>query len=159
LIWAESVTSDGRFEFRAARRNHAPWLVVGPGDKWLTVRRACILLQRTTAKEQARRLIAAELPEAFLRQYGAVSVENHLNMVVPVVARPAVDVPTLAAFLNSTAADQAFRCISGSVAPSAYELEALPLPAPERLSALTHAVQEGRERAALDEICGDLFSP
>ena len=37
---------------------------------------------------------------------------------------------TIAALLVSAVLDEAFRCISGSVAVSAAELEALPLPAP-----------------------------
>jgi adenine-specific DNA-methyltransferase len=129
VVWAEAVTSDCRFLWRADKRNHAPWFVVRPGkDDWLIIDHTCILLQRTTAKEQDRRLIAAVMPESFVRQHRGVIVENHLNMircrsVVPVV-QPAV----IAAVLNSRAADSAFRCISGSVAVSAFELEALPLP-------------------------------
>ena len=45
--------------------------------------RALRLVQRTTAKEQNRRLIAAELPASFIKKHGAVVVENHVNMVRP----------------------------------------------------------------------------
>ena len=44
---------------------------------------ACILVQRTTAKEQARRLIAAELPSEFVHQHRGVVVENHLQHGLP----------------------------------------------------------------------------
>ena len=41
-----------------------PWFAARlPRDEWLLLDRSCVLLQRTTAKEQARRLIAAELPQ------------------------------------------------------------------------------------------------
>ena len=159
LIWAESVSPDGRFEFRAARRNHAPYFVPEKGDEWLLVRRACVLLQRTTATEQPRRLIAAELPSAFIEAHeGAVTVENHLNMLVPLTKSPAVAPATLAAFLNSTAADNAFRCINGSVAVSAFELEAMPLPGLERMRAVSDALARDAAAGELEALCQKLYT-
>lgn len=128
LIWAECVTHSGCFLFRSEKRNHKAFFRIDESDAWLLVRRPCVLLQRTTAKEQARRLIAAEMPAAFVTKHGAVTVENHLNMLVPITAKPLIPLNVLSKFLNSAAADRAFRCISGSVAVSAYELESLPLP-------------------------------
>jgi adenine-specific DNA-methyltransferase len=132
VVWAEAVTSDGRFICRAEKRSHAPWFAPNPSkDDWLIVRHACVLLQRTTAKEQDRRLIAAEMPESFVALHrGGVIVENHLNMIRSHAAVPAVPPAVIATVLNSRAADAAFRCISGSVAVSAFELEELPLPSP-----------------------------
>jgi adenine-specific DNA-methyltransferase len=157
LVWAESVTPDGRFVLRAIKQNHKPFFKPADRDNWLIVQRSCVLLQRTTAKEQARRLIAAVLPQQLLRSYGGVVVENHLNMVVPMQSPPAVKLRTLAAFLNSTVADQAFRCVSGSVAVSAYELEALPLPPPESLRHLDETVQRGASREEIDRACSQLY--
>lgn len=57
-------------------------------------------------------------------------IENHLNMIKPLHNRHKVTPATLAAVLNGEVVDQLFRCIHGSVAVSAYELEALPLPSP-----------------------------
>lgn len=128
VIWAEAVGTDGRFAFRAEKRSHLPHFRLESCDQWLKVTQSCVLLQRTTAKEQPRRLIAAELPADFIRQYGAVIVENHLNMIKPTVAKPRVSPAAVAAVMNSHIVDRAFRCISGSVAVSAFELEALPLP-------------------------------
>lgn len=128
LIWAEAVTADGKFIFRAERRNHAPFFEARAGDEWLQVDQPCVLLQRTTAKEQSRRLIAAELPASFIEKHGRVIVENHLNMVRSVDRRPKLPAAVVAAVLNSGVVDRAFRCISGSVAVSAFELEALPVP-------------------------------
>ena len=131
IVWAESVTADGRFIWRTERRNHAPWFSADlPRDTWLMVDQPCVLLQRTTAKEQARRLIAAEMPASFVRKHGAAIVENHLNMVRPIVPLPIIPSTAIAALLNSDAADAAFRCINGSVAVSAFELEAMPVPPP-----------------------------
>ena len=156
LIWAESVRSDSGFEFRADRRNHKPYFEIRNGQDWLTVKTACVLVQRTTAKEQQRRLIAAELPAAFIEQHGAVVVENHLNMIRPANGAATVRSKTIEAILNSDLIDQAYRCISGSVAVSAFELAALPLPAPDDMAALEQLVLDGAGRdrieAELDRI-------
>lgn len=144
VIWAESVTSDGRFVWRSEKRNHAPWFAARrPKDDWLIVTQPCVLLQRTTAKEQPRRLIAAELPASFIRKHGGVTVENHLNMVRPIVGEPRVPPVVIAALLNSAAVDAAFRCLNGSVAVSAFELEELPLPNPAFMTKIAHLVSAG----------------
>ena len=158
LIWAESVTANGRFEYRAEKRNHKPFFAPRPKrDDWLITRKPCVLLQRTTAKEQHRRLIAAALPKAFLRKHGAVVVENHLNMLRPIVDVPAVPPATLAAFLNSSAADTVFRCVSGSVAVSAYELESMPLPSAERMQPLAVLLSAGADAEQIEQFCCSLY--
>jgi adenine-specific DNA-methyltransferase len=150
LIWAEAIAGPGRFRFRAEKRNHEPYFELRPGDGWLTIDEPCVLLQRTTAKEQSRRLIAAELPEGFVRQHGQVVVENHLNMIRPLDGAPKVSAAAVAALLNTEIVDEAFRCISGSVAVSAFELEALPLPLPEQAGALEALLADGADQAAIE---------
>lgn len=158
VIWAEAVTFDGRFVFRAEKRNHEPHFRPSAGDEWLKVSEPCVLLQRTTAKEQARRLIAAELPAAFIKAHGSVIVENHLNMVKPCVKRPKVSPAVVAAVLNSEIVDRAFRCISGSVAVSAFELEALPLPSPDVLATLAKMIQRKADRREIDAHIQSLYT-
>ena len=157
LLWAEAVTPDGRFVWRAKKKNHALYFEARHGDDWLITNTLCVLVQRTTAKEQIRRLIAAALPASFVVRHGAVVIENHLNMIRPLATRPSIPAEVLAAFLNSVAADRAFRCVSGSVAVSAYELEALPLPAPENLELLARLVREGAPRDQLEASCTRLY--
>lgn len=157
LIWAEAVTSTGKFIWRAEKRNHLPWFEAEAGDDWLVTRRPCVLLQRTTAKEQHRRLIAAALPSDFIDRHGAVVIENHLNMLRPMRERPLIASDVLAAFLNSAAADRVFRCVSGSVAVSAYELESLPLPAPAELGGLARVVRRRAERDRIEAECARLY--
>lgn len=157
LIWAEAITADGRFVFRAEKRNHSPYFELKDGDGWMVTTKSCVLLQRTTAKEQSRRLIAAALPAEFLEQHGGVVIENHINMIRPITEAPQISAEVLAAFINSTAADRAFRCVSGSVAVSAYELESLPLPAPENLGELIRLVDNGADRDDVEAACSRLF--
>jgi adenine-specific DNA-methyltransferase len=123
LIWAESVLPDGYFQFRATQRDHKPYFQYRSNQEHLLVRRSVVLVQRTTAKEQQRRLVAALLPDSFLHEYGAVAIENHLNMIRPCSNGPLVSLAAIAALLNSDVVDSLFRCVSGSVAVSAYELE------------------------------------
>jgi adenine-specific DNA-methyltransferase len=157
LVWAEAVTSLGSFLWRAEKKNHTLYFETLPGDEWLTIDQPCILVQRTTAKEQNRRLIAAALPAAFIRRHRAVVVENHLNMLRPRVEHPRVPAAVLAALLNSAAVDRAFRCVSGSVAVSAYELEALPLPDPEDLAELTLLVKGNAARHQIETVCERIY--
>lgn len=156
LIWAEAVTADGQFKFRAEKRNHAPFFKPERGDAWLVVNRGCVLVQRTTAKEQQRRLIAAELPQAFVEIHGGVIVENHLNMV-RALAAPKVSPAAVAAILNSEIVDQIFRCISGSVAVSAFELEAIPLPSVASMRVIERLVAKGASRGTIESTLRGLY--
>ena len=157
LIWAESVRADGMFEFRAKRRNHKPYFEPQPSERWVVTDFPCVLLQRTTAKEQCRRLIAAELPAAFIEEHGSVVVENHLNMIRPLNGAPPVTPAALAVLLNSDVVDQVFRCINGSVAVSAYELEALPMPPPEDMKEIERLVRERANRETLEHAVEHLY--
>ena len=156
LIWAECILPSGEFEFRARKRHHTPYFRLEAGDDWLVVSQACVLVQRTTSKEQRRRLIAAELPAAFIEQNGGVVVENHLNMIRPSRAA-AVPTAVVAAFLNSEIADQLFRCMNGSVAVSAFEMESMPLPDSKSLARLTKLVFEQAPRRAVEAECKRLY--
>lgn len=157
VVWAEAVSSDGRFALRATKPKRQPFFKPRPSDAWLVTRHGCVLVQRTTAKEQSRRLIAAVLPGDLVEAHGGVVVENHVNMLRPKGAGSCIPLAALAAFLNSAVADQVFRCLSGTVAVSAYELEAMPLPPPEALSRLSEAVAAGAPRSDLDAIAASLY--
>ena len=150
LLWAESVRWDGVFEFRAQRRNHRPYFEPDVEEFWVVTDFPCVLLQRTTAKEQGRRLIAAVLPQSFLHEHRAVVVENHLNMIRPIDGTPCVTPGAVAALLNSAVVDQLFRCINGSVAVSAYELESLPLPSTESMQEIERLVRERAKRETVE---------
>jgi adenine-specific DNA-methyltransferase len=80
-----------------------------------------------------------------------VVIENHLNMVRPCNGKPRVSPAAVAAVLNSDVVDRAFRCISGSVAVSAFELEALPLPDLQDMKVIETLVARGRSREAVEQ--------
>lgn len=157
LIWAESVRSDGVFEFRARKRNHKPFFEPQQKEHWVVTDFPCVLLQRTTAKEQSRRLVAAELPASFIEEHRAVVIENHLNMVKSPNGVPKVSPAALAVLLNSHVADQVFRCINGSVAVSAYELEALPLPSVESMKDVERLISRRATHQTLERTVARLY--
>lgn len=147
IIWAESVTPAG-FNFSAERRNHAPYIQL-QAQPHLVTDKSCVLLQRTTAKEQNRRLLSAVIPQEFIDTSGGVVVENHLN-IIHAARRSEVSASALSAILNSEAADRAFRCISGSVAVSAYELKALPLPTVAQAKTIERLLLKGAAKAVIE---------
>ena len=157
LIWAEAIAGPGQFVFRAKKKNHEPYFKMRPGDDWLRIERPCVLLQRTTAKEQSRRLIAAALPQELIAESGGVVVENHLNMVRPLNGDPLVAPAALAAARNSEIVDRAFRCISGSVAVSAFELEALPLPSVSEMKSVENLLARNASTETIERRLRQLF--
>ena len=158
LVWAESVRKDGTFEFRARNKNHKPYFEPKATELWVVTKRPCVLLQRTTAKEQNRRLFAAELPSWFIEQHGGVIVENHLNMIRSNGKSPVVSPRILTVLLNSEVVDQVFRCISGSVSVSAYEINALPLPSPQSIVELEQQIKNGKKGRELEYLIQDLYT-
>ncbi|MDI3398508.1 Eco57I restriction-modification methylase domain-containing protein [Pseudomonas sp. V88_4] len=158
LIWAESVTSEN-FAFKAERRNHVPFFAPEESQPHLVTKASCVLVQRTTSKEQGRRLVAAVLPQDFLDQYGGAIVENHLNMVYPRTPSDAqISVAAISALLNTEVVDRVFRCISGSVAVSAYEMNALPLPSVEQLLSLEKLLTLGsNKKPAVERLVSSFY--
>jgi adenine-specific DNA-methyltransferase len=156
LVWAESVTARG-FAFSTERNNHVPYIQVASNQEHLVTRKECVLVQRTTAKEQERRLIAAVLPKSFLSKHGGAVIENHLNMIRPLQGQPQIPLKVLTAFLNSKTVDLIFRSISGSVAVSAYELNALPLPSPERFIELHDLIQQKASNVRIEAAIANFY--
>lgn len=90
---------------------------------------AAILMQRTTAPEQPRRLVVATLDAATVADWGgAVVVENHVNVLRCSSSDSPLSLGLLHRLLDTPTFDRLYRCLTGSVAVSAYELEALPMP-------------------------------
>lgn len=157
LVWAESVLPSGEFRFSAKKRNHKPYFTWEPGQDHLLTRQSVVLVQRTTAKEQHRRLIAALLPQEFIETNGAAVVENHLNMIYPTNGANLVNLQAVTVLLNSAVIDKIFRCINGSVAVSAFELESLPLPPPEIMDELETMLENGAEAGAIECFLSNVY--
>ena len=158
LLWAEAVgTGQAGFTWPGARRAGMAWFDA-TGYEAMLVREPALLVQRTTAPEQARRLITGHLTNEFLAAHGgAVAVENHLNLIEPANTTPAVPLNVVATFFASAAADAAFRCLSSSLAVSATELRALPLPHADRMVTLARLLQKGAGPHEIENECERLY--
>ncbi|ENM5727178.1 Eco57I restriction-modification methylase domain-containing protein [Vibrio mimicus] len=156
LIWAESVTANG-FKFSAVKRNHVPYIEVKSNQQHLITRESCVLVQRTTSKEQTRRVMGAVIPQDFIDRNSGVVVENHLNIVYSDSLVQEVSVETINALLNSEIFDRIYRCISGSVAVSAYELMSVPLPDVEGLTTLQEIIMDGSDRLSVEKCIARLY--
>lgn len=160
IVWAECLhpNQNGAFIYKCQGRNHYPFYRPTSDKDPNIVNKPCILVQRTTALEQKRRLVCAIMPEDFLRSYHqGVSVENHLNMILQVEDNPPrISMETINFLLNSPILDSIFRCINGSAAVSAYEIEALPLPKLDDLLDIERLFNTGKVEEA-NELLLDLY--
>lgn len=151
VLWAEAIAADGRFTIDYQKRDGLGWFLPEPGkDDANIVAERVGLLQRTTAKEQPRRLVAAAVTRSFCRNHPRFTVENHVNMIRSAGGNK-IDVDTIVAILNSSIVDRAFRCVSGSVAVSAFELEhGLPMPDRDAVLAIQKLVRNGAAPGEVD---------
>jgi len=145
VLWAVDI--DGGAVHRDPARDSLRYLTLGAKDAdVLVLDQPCVLVQRTTAPEQQRRLNAAQLTPAALTEWGGrIVVENHVNLLRSTTTTPALSADLLTRLLATSTIDRLLRCLSGSVAVSAYELEALPLPARESLQRWESATAEELE--------------
>lgn len=156
LIWAESVTAKG-FNFSAAKRGHVPYIKIKSSQPHLLTLESCVLVQRTTSKEQGRRVLGAVIPQDFIDRSGGVVVENHLNIIHSTAITRKVGVETVNVLINSEMFDRVYRCISGSVAVSAYELMSVPLPSVKDLLWLEKIIEEGSDRLTIEKCIARLY--
>lgn len=138
VLWAADL--DGGRIHRDPARAALRYLTIRDDNdaRLMVLTEPSVLVQRTTSPEQRRRLVSAVLsPETLTDWGGGVVVENHVNVLRPRQEGPAISAQLLGRLLATTTLDSLTRCISGSVALSAYELEALPIPSLEVLDQLS----------------------
>jgi adenine-specific DNA-methyltransferase len=93
-----------------------------------------VLLRRFSAKEEARRLVAAPLIKGVLGS-PFIGLENHLNYIHRPGGSLSLDEAWgLAALLNSSFFDMYFRSMSGNTQVSATEMSSIPLPPLEMIA-------------------------
>ncbi|MEJ8649669.1 Eco57I restriction-modification methylase domain-containing protein [Streptomyces sp. MS1.AVA.3] len=134
IIWAGDL--DGGELHQDPARDGMRYFLPRERDRFMLLERPAVLVQRITAPEQPRRLLAAALTDEALKRWGGtVSVENHVNVLATLEKDSPLTPQVLTALLDSEALDRLYRCLTGSVSVSAYELSALPLPGPATLKA------------------------
>ena len=137
LVWASSIRPDGRFEFQASKRlGNSPWFAP-PIDREVkyAAKHPAVVVQRTSNRNQKRRLNAAAVPQTFRTQHkkrGFVA-ENHVIVVEAVSESPPVSPTVIAAILNSAVVNERFSTLCGSFSVSARLLRRLALPTLDQL--------------------------
>jgi adenine-specific DNA-methyltransferase len=136
LIWSSDIRPDGSFLFAFSRRpGNAPWYDPPTSPAAYAITRPAVAVQRTSNREQRRRLNAAAVSEEFLREHRARGfvAENHVIVLEATTATPRVGPPKLAALLNSDPVNERFATVAGSFSVSAKLLERLAFPDPGQL--------------------------
>ena len=115
-----------------------------------------VLLRRFSAKEEARRLVAAPWLKTTVPG-SLLGIENHLNYIYSMRDEMNEDEAFgLAALLNSELLDTYFRVSSGNTQVSATELRAMPLPPREMIVSIGRCVRKQTGGENLDEIVSEI---
>jgi adenine-specific DNA-methyltransferase len=95
-----------------------------------------VVIRRFSAKEEARRLVAAPLFGRELSESG-LALENHLNYIYRLRGSlTRAEATGLSAVLGSALLDRFFRVSNGNTQVNATELRALPLPSLHEITAI-----------------------
>lgn len=142
IIWSEAIC-DGKFTFDYKVRKNK-YIQLNEKQDFLLCNQQAILVQRTTSKEQSRRILAAVMPKDYVDEWNGAVVENHVNIVYP-IDQPKISMEALNLILNTEIVDRIFRCISGSVAVSVSELHALPLPPYDKVKQIDKLIKKHKD--------------
>ncbi|WP_288254414.1 N-6 DNA methylase [uncultured Hydrogenophaga sp.] len=139
LLWSGDISLGGgiRFDAQTAKPDEHRFVDLGSRQHRSVVTRPAVVLQRVTSNTQARRLVAAAVPDALIEQYGGFVGENHLVILEASDETSPVLTPSqMAQLFAAPAVDRYFRCISGATNVSAFELGQLALPNPHQVRQL-----------------------
>lgn len=150
LLWASTIRPDGSFDFTAPDRfgNERWYSPPNTATIQYNTTRPSVVLQRTSNRDQVRRLNATSVPNKFRKKYKAGFVaENHVIVIEALSAKPLVAPGKLARLLNSSVVNERFSAVCGSFSVSAKLLQCLALPDPSSVSELKKGELEHRLRA------------
>lgn len=134
LIWAHCVKANEPCGLSTHRVHGQPdlmSLVRFDEPSASLISQPAVILQRTTNRRQARRLIAGYIPDSMIDEYGFLISENHTIVVYPLPgAEQKVSNEMLCRIINSKPIDNRYRQISGTVSVSVKLLKEMPFPPP-----------------------------
>lgn len=154
LVWASNVRPDGTFHFADAQRKTAAWYLPPSSELPYATRVPCVLVQRTSNRDQRRRLNAAAITADFLRMCGkrGFVAENHVIVLEVMSDRPPVSPEALATILNAAPTNERFSGVSGTFSVSAQLLGRLALPDPALLPEIDAPTFDQDLRSAFDTV-------
>lgn len=144
LYWAHGVKANEEAQPNDRKNSSGDIGVVSfPGSSPAVIQSDAIILQRTTNKRQNRRLVAGLIYSDRVPGNAGFVSENHTILVLPIDGKEQrVTLETLCRLLNTSAVDERFRRISGTVSVSSKALAVLPLPRVEEITALFGACDD-----------------
>ena len=160
LLWASSIRPNGSFDFEAAGRLRNALWYRPPNEGCVSYASSgpTVIVQRTSNRNQSRRLNAAMVPKRFRDEYaGGFVAENHVLVIEAMVSRPALPPSILVKVLNAGATNERFSAVSGSISVSARLLQRLALPDPAAVKSLEPGCFEHGLRKLFDEL-GDILA-
>ncbi|MBL8597381.1 MAG: N-6 DNA methylase [Devosia sp.] len=133
LIWAKSIGQDGKFDFAKGveLRKHG-WVDVPDGAPYVATQ-ACVAIQRTSSRNQKKRITAAAIPAEFVAKHGGVVAENHVILLIP-TGPGAASPDDLASALNRQDVSEQMDRMCGSASIPARLLAGMAMPARPRPS-------------------------
>lgn len=134
LIWAHGIKANEPCDLATHRIHGKPELmsfVRFDSPSASLINEPAVILQRTTNRRQAKRLIAGYISKKMIDVYGSLISENHTIVVYPLPnVMQQVSCTTMCRLLNSRPVDNRYRQISGTVSVSVKLLREMPLPPP-----------------------------
>ncbi|WP_136513646.1 HsdM family class I SAM-dependent methyltransferase [Geomonas edaphica] len=134
LVWAHCVKPNQPCRLSTHRLHgqaHLMSLVRFDEPSQSLINSPAVILQRTTNRRQARRLIAGYIPQSMLDEFRSFISENHTIVVYPLPGvEQSLGYEAMCRLLNSKPVDNRYRQISGTVSISVKLLKDLPLPSP-----------------------------
>ncbi|MDX2145206.1 MAG: N-6 DNA methylase [Rhodospirillaceae bacterium] len=163
LIWASDIRPTGRFIFRGGGERSPPygWFLPYKKDKLRYIaKRAAVLVQRSSNRDQKRRLNAAAVTESFVDKKGrrGYVAENHVIVLEATNKRPLLSPRDMVKLLHSEVLNERFSSLSGSFNVSATLLRRLSLPDPSQLR-ITKALRSERKIRRLFEEIPEVLVP
>ncbi len=160
LLWASEARPDGSFAFANGKRSKLASWYAPPTSGTLpyVTERPAVIVQRTSNRDQKRRLNAAAVPPTFYREHAPQGfvAENHVIVLEALTETPLVPPPVVAALLNSAPVNERFSAVSGSFSVSAKLLARLALPPAAALPTVITTDFDELVRIALDSVAGVL---
>lgn len=135
LLWSRNISASRTLRVGDFTGNPQQPRFIGFSRKPHTsvVTAPCVAMQRVTSNDQPRRLVAAAVSQSITRKFGGFVGENHVLILEQIEKEPVLTPHRIATLLNTSVMNRVFKCISGAINVSVFELGQLALPEPQAL--------------------------